>query len=401
MSIFVLTASQVATPTELLEDAFVVVDGTKVREVGSGQPPEGALELVRLGNLLVAPGFIDVHVHGGGGHDVNRPSPEEAAAAAREVARYHAGHGTTSLLATTVSDSTEVLLAAVAGIASVAREAGSGILGANLEGPWLSPVRAGAQFPGALRLPSLRELDDLLEQADGTLRMLTLAPELPGAMDVVTAATHAGITVSVGHTDADYATAKAAFDAGARHVTHLFNGMPPLHHRRPGPAGAALEDPRVCVELVCDGVHVHPAVISIVSSLASERLALVTDAIGPAGAPPGRYKLGPTDVIVSEERAQLADGSGTIAGSVLTMDRAVGFAVKSANVGLLPALQAASLNPATALGEKAKGRLAAGSDADFVVLDDALRAVATVVAGRVVHDPRGLLAALPFSQRAK
>lgn len=391
---FVLQAAQVATPTELLEDAFVAVEGASVREVGCGRPPGGRSVRIELGDVLLAPGFVDLHVHGGGGCDVNRSSPSEAAEAAREVARYHARHGTTALLATTVSDTPEVLRAAVEGIAQVASERCSGVLGTNLEGPWLSRVRAGAQSPEALRPPTVRELDDLLDLARGTLRLLTLAPELPGAMDVVAAARSAGVTVSIGHTDADFATAKAAFDAGARHVTHLFNGMPPFHHRKPGPAGAALDDPRVFVELVCDGVHVHPAVISLVARLVPERLALVTDAIGPAGAAPGRYKLGPIEILVSEERAELADGSGTIAGSVLTMDKAVGFAVKRASVPLLNALQAASTNPAAVLGEKRKGHLAPGADADLVVLDQDLRAVATVVGGRVAHDPRGLLAPL-------
>jgi len=390
----VLRARQVATPTELLEDAFVAIDGARLREVGQGKPPAGLGRVVELGDVLLAPGFVDLHVHGGGGHDFNRPTPEDAARAAREVARYHARHGTTSLVATTVSDTHEVLLAAVTGIAQVTEPAGSGILGTNLEGPFISRARAGAQYPEALRHPSTGEFSQLLERSRGTLRLITVAPELPGALELVRAAAGAGVVASIGHTNADYTTAAAAFEAGARHVTHLFNAMPPLHHRRPGPAGAALGDPRVSIELICDGVHVHPAVISLVASLAPERLVLVTDAIGPAGAPPGRYHLGPVQVLVSEERSVLADGSGTVAGSVLTMDRAVSFAVNNAGVPLLVALQAASLNPASALGEKRKGRLAPGADADLVVLDPALRTLATVVAGCAVHDPAGLLGAL-------
>ncbi|MDA8301845.1 MAG: N-acetylglucosamine-6-phosphate deacetylase [Actinomycetota bacterium] len=391
---FVISAGRVATPTEILENAFVVVEGGTVREVGAGRPPAGPGELVELGDVLVAPGLVDLHVHGGGGHDVNCETPEEAEAAVREVVRYHASHGTTSLVATTVSDTHEVLASAVEGIARVARESGSGVLGTNLEGPWLSPRRAGAQYPGALRPPSLAELSDLLERAGGTLRLLTLAPELPGALEVVRAATAAGVVVSVGHTDADYATTVAAFDAGASQVTHLFNGMAPLHHRRPGPPGAALTDPRAHLEVVSDGVHLHPAVVSMVAALAPERMLFITDAIGASGSPPGRYRLGPIEVLVDENRAVLADGSGTIAGSVLTMDRAIGFAVKSAGVPLTTALRAASLTPASVLGEKEKGRLGPGADADMVVLDQDYRAVATMVAGRVVHDPGGRLGAL-------
>jgi N-acetylglucosamine-6-phosphate deacetylase len=394
MKRFVMSARRVATPTEILENAFVVVEGSTIGEVGTGRPPAGPRELVELGDVLVAPGLVDLHVHGGGGHDVNCETPEEAEAAVREVVRYHASHGTTSLVATTVSDTHEVLASAVEGIARVARQRGSGVLGTNLEGPWLSPRRAGAQYPGALRPPSLGELSDLLERARGTLRLLTLAPELPGALDVVRAATAAGVVVSVGHTDADYATTVAAFDAGASQVTHLFNGMAPLHHRRPGPPGAALTDSRAHLEVVSDGVHLHPAVISMVAALAPERVLFITDAIGATGSPPGRYRLGPIEVLVDENRAVLADGSGTIAGSVLTMDRAVGFAVKSAGVPLTTALRAASLTPASVLGEKGKGRLGAGADADIVVLDRDYRAVTTIVAGRVVHDPGGRLGAL-------
>jgi N-acetylglucosamine-6-phosphate deacetylase len=391
---FVLVADRVATPYELLSDGFVVVEGASVREVGRGRPPANGGPVVELGGLLVAPGFIDLHVHGGGGHDVNRPTPEEVAQAARSVAAFHASHGTTSLVATTVSDSHEVLLSAVQGIAEVSEEPSSGVLGTNLEGPYISRVRAGAQYPSALRLPSKPEFSQLLDKARGTLRLITVAPELPGALEVIRTAAAAGVVASIGHTDADYAAAAAAFDAGARHVTHLFNAMPSLHHRRPGPAGAALGDPRVSVELVSDGVHVHPAVISLVANLAAERLVLVTDAIGPAGAPPGRYHLGPVEVLVSEDRSVLADGSGTVAGSVLTMDKAVSFAVRKAGVPLLVALQAASYNPASVLGEKRKGRLAPGADADLVVLSTDLHALATVRGGRVVHDPRKLLGAV-------
>lgn len=394
MTRFVLAARQVATPSELLQDAFVAIEGHSICEVGQGKPPASAGPVVQLGEALLAPGFVDIHVHGGGGQDVNRPTPEQAARAALDMAAFHARHGTTSLVATTVSDTHEVLLSALEGIAEAAERPFSGILGSNLEGPFISRVRAGAQYPGALRPPSEREFSQLLERGRGTLRLVTVAPELPGALEIVHAATNAGVVACLGHTDADYETAMAAFDAGARHVAHLFNGMAPLHHRRPGPAGAALGNPRVSLELIADGVHVHPAIIALVAKLAAERLILVTDAIGPTGASPGRYRLGPVEVLVSGERSVLADGSGTVAGSVLTMDRAVAFAVKSAGVPLLATLQAASLNPASVLGEKRKGRVAPGADADLVLLGPDLRALATLRAGRAVYDPGELLRAV-------
>ncbi|MGH9107284.1 MAG: N-acetylglucosamine-6-phosphate deacetylase, partial [Acidimicrobiales bacterium] len=394
MSGFILSCSRLATPTEMLEDGFVVVDGSSVAEVGRGTPPVSMFPLVDLGDVLVAPGFIDVHVHGGGGSEVNCATREEVEASVRKLVRFHAGHGTTALVATTVSDSPEALRTAVEAVAAVTEGQRSGVLGTHLEGPWISPRRAGAQFPGALRPPSTAELADLVSRGRGTLRLITMAPELEGALEVIAAARAAGIVVSIGHTDADYETARAAFDAGARHATHLFSAMAPIHHRRPGPVAAALADDRVFLEIIADGVHIHPALISLVAALAPERLVLMTDAIGATGTPPGRHRLGRQEVLVSESRAVLADHQETLAGSVLTMDRAVKIAVGTSGVPLLTALRAASLHPAMVLGERRKGRLERGADADIVVLDEDMAVVATVVGGRVAHDPRGALAPL-------
>lgn len=394
MSSFVLVASRLATPVEILEDAYLVIDGGRVAQVGRGPAPSGRWPVVDVGDALVAPGFIDVHVHGGGGYQVNCATREEVEASVREMARFHARHGTTGLVPTTVSDSPEALRVAVEGVAAVTGSPGLGVLGSNLEGPWIAPSRAGAQYPGALRPPSVPELHDLVERSRGTLRLVTVAPELDGALELVVAARQAGLVVAIGHTDADYETATAAFEAGARHATHLFNAMAPIHHRQPGPVAAALADWRVYLEIIADGVHIHPALISLVASLAPERLVLMTDAISAAGADPGRYRLGPVEVLVSDGRAVLADKEGTVAGSVLTMDRAVAQAVNLAGVPLLSALRAASLNPANALGEETKGRLSPGSDADLVVLDSELAVLATMIGGRVAHDPGHLFEVL-------
>lgn len=405
-----LRSTRLATPTEVVEDAYILISDGRVAEVGRGRPPAGA-PLVDLGDRLIAPGFIDAHVHGGGGAQVNCPSQEEVEESVRQMARFHATHGTTSLVATTVSDDEAALRRAVQGVAAVARAAypgpatsrasaggstlGANVLGSNLEGPWISRSRAGAQFVGALRLPSVTELNDLIERGQGTVRIFTIAPELDGAKEVITEARAKGVVVSIGHTDADYETAAQAFDWGARQATHLFNAMAPIHHRKPGPVAAALADERVYLEMIADGVHIHPALIALVASLAPERLVLVTDAIGATGMPPGTYGLGPMQVEVSEKRAVLAGRPETVAGSVLTMDRAVALTVQVAGVPLTTALRAASLHPADALGERSKGRLAPGADADLVVLDNNLSLQATVIGGRPAHDPYGLFAGSP------
>ncbi len=399
MSGYVLHVGRLAAPGGVLDDAYLVVEQGRLVSTGTGAPPGTDGPVVDLPGLLAAPGFIDVHVHGGGGFEVNRPTVAEVSRSVVGMARFHVAHGTTALLATTVSDSAEALLTAVEGVADVVLSpdgpgAGAQVLGSHLEGPWIAPSRAGAQYPAAIRPPSVSELSSLVARSRGTVRLVTLAPEVPGATEVVRAAASAGVVVSIGHTDADADAARAAFDAGARHVTHLFNAMPPVHHRRPGPVPVALADDRVFVELIADGVHVHPTVISVVAAAAPDRLVLITDAIGATGAGPGRYRLGPLEVLVERDRAVLADHPETVAGSVLTMDRAVAFAVNSAGVPLEVALPAASLHPATVLGETAKGRLAPGADADIVLLDEDLGVAGTIVAGRVAHDPGGLLASL-------
>lgn len=396
MSGYVLLAGTVAAPGGLLDDGYVVVEAGQVQDVGRGMPPAGHLPVVDLGDVLVVPGFIDVHVHGGGGYEVNRPTREEVRDSVLRMAEFHARHGTTGLVATTVSDSPEALRTAVEGVADVALPGPAGgtgaqVLGSHLEGPWLARSRAGAQYPGALRPPSVDEFDELVEKGRGTVRIITIAPELEGALEVVRAARAAGVVASIGHTDADNEAAGAAFEAGARHATHLFNAMAPIHHRRPGPVAAALADKRVFLEIIADGVHIHPALISLVATLAPDRLVLVTDAIGATGTEPGLHRLGPLEVIVRDNKAVLAGQEQTVAGSVLTMDRAVALAVQVAGVPLGVALAAATLHPAQVLGHRSKGSLAPGCDADIVVLTTELSVLGTIVGGKVVHDPAGLL----------
>jgi N-acetylglucosamine-6-phosphate deacetylase len=370
-----------------LRDGFVA-------DVGQGRPPAGFGAPVELGDLLVAPGFVDVHVHGGGGGQFAGDDPADVADQVLRAARFHASHGTTCLVATTVSDTAQRLQATAAGVRiaiAAAAHDGAVVAGLHLEGPWLAATRCGAHDPSTLRLPDPVEFAELLEATGGAVRLLTLAPELDRAGAVITAAAAHGVVVSVGHTDATYAQARAAFDAGARHLTHLGNAMRGIDRREPGPIAAALDDERVTVEVIADGHHVHPALLRLAATAAPGRLVAITDAISATGLPDGEHRIGERAVLVRDGRAVLADQPQTLAGSVLTMDRAVAGLV-AAGVPPVDAIRAATATPARVLGDgRSRGVLAPGARADLVVLDARYAARATVVGGRVVHDPGGLL----------
>lgn len=365
--------------------------------VSGAAPVTGAVTgpVIDLGPRILAAGFVDVHVHGGAGAQVNGGSEDEVARSVAQMAAFHASHGTTALLATTVTDTPARLEATVTGVARAARDAGvrgARVLGSHLEGPFIAAGRAGAQDPSHIRLPDRRELNRLLELGEGTVRLVTLAPELPGADGLIADCLAAGAAVALGHTDADFDTAQRAFAAGATHVTHLWNAMAPLHHRRPGLVGAALANDAVTVELVCDLHHVHPAVVALTSALAPGRTVLVTDAIAAAGAAPGRYALGTVSVDVESDRAVLAGNAATLAGSVLTMDGAVRNATGPVGLEVDEALAAASSVPASVPGGvlEGLGALVAGAPADLVVLEPTLVVTATLVGGVPVWDPHGV-----------
>ncbi|MDX6297295.1 MAG: N-acetylglucosamine-6-phosphate deacetylase [Nocardioidaceae bacterium] len=388
-----LLAETLLTPSQQLCPGWVTVSGPAVVAVGSGLPPRAG-ELVDLGGRVLAPGFVDLHVHGGAGAQVNGATARDVADSVRRMAAHHARHGTTALLATTVSDTPARLLETLRGIGLCLAgppAGGARVLGAHLEGPWLAPAMAGAQDLRFLRLPDLEELTTLLDGHRDVVRMVTIAPELPGALDVVAALVEARVVASIGHTEADLATTRAAVAVGARHVTHLFNRMPGLHHRRPGPVGLALTDERLTVELVPDGIHVDPLVIALVMRAAAGRVVAVTDAVAASGQPGGTQRIGELEVEVAEGRVVLAAAPETLAGSVVTMDHAVANLV-AAGVSMTDAVSAATETPARVIGEGARGRIEVGSSADLVVLEPSLRCSATVVAGRAVFDPTRLLA---------
>lgn len=361
----------------VVDDAWVRFAGGVVESTGTGPPPP-ADEVVRLDGAWLAPGFVELHVHGGGGH-----TADDGVDAIRGLLALHRAHGTTRSLVSLVANPLDRLADGLAAVAEVAAHE-PGLLGAHLEGPFLAPSRCGAHAPEHLRAPDAAAVDRLLDAGRGVLRQVTLAPELPGTLDAVRALTAAGVVVAVGHTEADLALTTEAFDAGASLLTHAYNAMPGLHHRAPGPIGAALADPRVTLELVLDGRHVHPAAARVLLAAAPGRVALVTDAMAAAGAGDGGYRLGGLDVQVTGGVAVLA-GTGTLAGSTLTLDAALRTAVVDLGLDPAAAVAAVTATPARALGLGDRfGRLAPGMAADAVVLDRDWRVRAVWADGRRV-----------------
>lgn len=360
-----IAASRVVTPTRVVEPGWLRLSGPRIVEVGSGPPPVPP-DLTIEGT--VAPGFVDMHVHGGGGASFDAGT----ANAADTVVRAHRAHGTTSMVASLVTDTHEVMVGAVKELSLLVDD--GQLAGIHLEGPWLSPQRSGAHQPGSLTDPDPASVDSLLAAGDGCVRMVTLAPELPGGLDAVAQLAGAGVVVAIGHTDATYDIARRALDGGASVGTHLFNAMRPLHHREPGPVGALL-DSDADVELIADGVHLHPSVLRTALHAKRGRSVLVTDAMAAAAAVDGDYRLGQMAVEVRDGVARLAGeraGAGAIAGSTLTMDAAVRYCVREADIDLLDAITASTATPARVLGLADVGALEAGRLADLVVLDEDL-----------------------------
>jgi N-acetylglucosamine-6-phosphate deacetylase len=380
--------SRAFTPREEIADAVIVIEGAKIVAVGSRDQvaiPVGATRREAHG-LTIVPGFVDVHIHGAGGRDVMEGTPDAVAAITQTVAR----HGTTSLLATTVTASEERTCQAVAGIASWMRSEQSvptknapqaEILGVHFEGPFISAARRGVHPPEWILSPSIDLFARLCEAAQGAARILTLAPELPGALDLVAAACAAGCVVSLGHTDASYAQAMAAINRGARHATHVFNAMRPFAHRDSGVIGAVLASPLVTAELIADGVHVDEGAIRmLIAAKGSRNMILVSDGTSATGMPDGNYRLGTLEVTVSGGVSRGADGQ--LAGSTLSLDRALRNML-ALGVPFGDALAMLAENPARLLGlEARKGVLAPGADADLVFLDAQMEVAGVMTRGQ-------------------
>ncbi|TXN32626.1 N-acetylglucosamine-6-phosphate deacetylase [Lacisediminihabitans profunda] len=349
--------------TGQVDDFWMLVRGDGILATGSGKEMPTASETVDVDGRWMVPGFIDLHGHGGGGH-----AYDDGPAAIGGALAAHRAHGTTRTVLSLVANPMAQLRESLGVIADLA-ESDPLVLGSHLEGPFLSPEHRGAHNPDFLIDPSPYRVDELLEASRGTLRQVTIAPELPNALDAIDVLVEAGVVVAVGHTDATFESTREAFDRGARLLTHAFNAMPGIHHRAPGPVVAAFGDDRVTLELILDGRHVHPQVAALAFREAPHRIALVTDAMAAAGASDGDYRLGSLNVTVRHGLAVLS-GTSTIAGSTLTQDVALRCAIDNAGVSPADAVAAVTATPARVLGLGHRlGRLAPGFAADAVLLD--------------------------------
>jgi N-acetylglucosamine-6-phosphate deacetylase len=379
----VITAGSLFTPLELIESPVVVIEDGRVLSVNSRRQVELPVQAKHFDfpQMIAAPGFIDIHIHGNAGHDVMEADGPALATMERAMAR----HGVTSYLPTTVSAPEDRILRALENlsqaISSKDRREGSCPLGIHLEGPFISHAKRGVHPPENLLPPSARLLDRFWQASNGTIRIMTIAPELPGAIETIQHARRLGVHSSLGHSNATSREADQGIAAGADHATHTFNAMRPLDHRDPGILGAALSDDRLTADIIADGIHVDPSMVKLfLAAKGAERAILITDAISATGMGDGRYKLGGLEVEVRGDRCEY---QGKLAGSVLTLDRAVRNVMSFAGWRLQQSVQLVTCNPARllAIGER-KGTIAPGCDADLVILTREGQVVQTFIAGR-------------------
>jgi len=387
MSATAIYASRILTPQDELKDCVIVVEAGRITGIGHRDEvhiPPGAKDYVASG-MTVVPGFVDVHIHGAGGHDVM----EANAAALDRITSTVARFGTTSILATTVTAPVEATCKSLEGIAQYIRthesaaensRFGAEILGIHLEGPFINVARRGVHPVESIAEPSVEILEQFRAAAGGLIRILTIAPEIPGALKLIAAALKAGIVVAIGHTDADYAQTRAAIDAGARHAVHVYNAMRPFTHRDPGVISAVLTDADVTAEIIADGVHVAgPAIQVLLGTKGFDTVLLVSDGTSATGMRDGNFRLGNIDVVV--KNGVVRNSEGKLAGSTLTLDHALRYIVEL-GVPFVDAIRMATILPARRLGVAGKkGIIVVGADADLVVLTPDLHVAGVMTRG--------------------
>lgn len=378
-----LLAKQIFTPLNVIANAAVLIEDGSI--VASGDrakitAPANA-KTIDFGEAILAPGLIDIHIHGGAGHDVMEGSDAHLAA----IERHMASHGVTSYCPTTVTAPIDKTLRSLKSLGKATKNKtndGSRArpLGVHLEGPFLSHSKRGVHPPQLLQPASLDLFDRMWRAAEGHINLLTIAPEIEGALEVIAAATSRGVCVSLGHSNADFEQSLAGINQGGRHATHTFNAMRALDHREPGLLGAVLTDNRLTADIIADGIHVAPSVVDLfIRAKGIERAVLITDAISATGMPDGTYSLGGLEVQVHDGRCE---SGGRLAGSVLTLDRAVRNTMDFAKISLHQAIRMATFNPARVLGiEKKKGTLAPGADADITVFTPTGEVIQTIIGG--------------------
>jgi N-acetylglucosamine-6-phosphate deacetylase len=382
----IITAARLVTPVEWIESPVVVVEDGRITALWSRNSAEiPAGRLLNFPDLVLAPGFIDIHIHGGAGRD----AMEADESALAQIERQLVQHGVTAYLPTTVTAPQEKILEALDGlgksIATANKQPGRAApLGIHLEGPFISHEKRGVHPPQDLLAPSPQALDRFWQASAGTIRMMTIAPELPGAAETIRRARTLGVHSSLGHSNATYEQAQSGISAGADHATHTFNAMRALDRRDPGILGAVLDNDELTADIIADGIHVHPSVINVFLRIkGQDRAILITDAISATGMPDGIYSLGGLEVQVSNGRCEY---QGKLAGSVLTLDRAIRNVMTFAGWQLQQAVRLATLNPAQRLGiSDQRGLLAPGRRADLVVLTPGGEVVQTIIGGEIAN----------------